>query len=241
VLDLSSLWAGPLCSHLLELMGADVVKLESRQRPDGARRGHAGFFDLLNQRKRSVMLDFASAEGRAQLAQLIAAADIVIEASRPRALRQLGIDAEVLCARHEHLSWIGITGYGRREPQAQWIAFGDDAGVAAGLSSALHAATGQWAFVGDAIGDPITGLHAALYAWAGWQRGGAGIVDIALVGALQSCAVFESQEPKERGLDWTSALANRQRETWPPAQRTADVPAPALGEHTHEVLSEWLA
>src|SRR5262249_27702398 len=48
VVDLSSLWAGPLCGRLLADAGATVVKVESRARPDGARRGPAAFFDLLN-------------------------------------------------------------------------------------------------------------------------------------------------------------------------------------------------
>jgi len=54
------LWAGPLCTHLLGLAGARVVKVESRARPDGARWGRPAFFDLLNAGKRSVALDFAS-------------------------------------------------------------------------------------------------------------------------------------------------------------------------------------
>ena len=51
VVDLSALWAGPLCGDLLARAGATVVKVESTQRPDGARRGPAEFFDLLNGRK----------------------------------------------------------------------------------------------------------------------------------------------------------------------------------------------
>ncbi len=58
VVDLSSLWAGPLCAHLLHLCGAEVIKVESVHRPDGARRGNRGFYALLNQGKRSVALDF---------------------------------------------------------------------------------------------------------------------------------------------------------------------------------------
>lgn len=93
VLDLSSLWAGPLCAHVLGLAGATVVKVESSTRPDGARRGPAAFFDLLNAGKRSVALDLQSALGRDALARLVGAADVVVEASRPRALEQLGIAA----------------------------------------------------------------------------------------------------------------------------------------------------
>ena len=58
VVDLSSLWAGPLCGHLLTVAGARTVKVESTGRPDGARRGPAPFYDLLHAGQESVALDF---------------------------------------------------------------------------------------------------------------------------------------------------------------------------------------
>ena len=93
------MWAGPLCSHLLQKAGADIIKIESAQRPDGARRGPPAFFQLLNTGKRNLTLDFSSAADLVQLRQLILKADIVIEGSRPRGLRQLGVHAEeLICA-----------------------------------------------------------------------------------------------------------------------------------------------
>ncbi|MCP5092285.1 MAG: CoA transferase, partial [Gammaproteobacteria bacterium] len=77
VVDLSSLWAGPLCADLLAQCGARVIKLECQTRPDGARHGHARFFDLLNARKQSVALDFDSSSGRRCLQELLKRADIV--------------------------------------------------------------------------------------------------------------------------------------------------------------------
>ena len=93
VVDLSSLWAGPLCAQLLTAAGARTVKVESTSRPDGARRGPAPFYDLLHAGQDSVALDFRDHRDVDRLRTLLAAADIVIEASRPRALAQLGIDA----------------------------------------------------------------------------------------------------------------------------------------------------
>jgi len=72
VVDLSSLWAGPLCGALLASAGADVVKVESITRPDGARRGPLAFFDLLNHAKRSVALDLSDEAGRQALAARVA-------------------------------------------------------------------------------------------------------------------------------------------------------------------------
>ena len=116
VVDLSALWAGPLASHLLWLAGAEVIKVESRTRPDAMRDGDSQFYALLNQGKASVVLDFAAHNDRQALHSLIAAADIVIEAARPRALAQLGFDAAEIVRKTPGLVWITITGHGARRP-----------------------------------------------------------------------------------------------------------------------------
>lgn len=218
VLDLSSLWAGPLCGQLLRQCGAQVTKVESVQRPDGARSGPRAFFDLLNAGKASVALEFASAAGRAALRQLILDADIVIEASRPRALRQLGIHAEALVRERPGLTWVSLTGYGRAAPCADWIAYGDDAGVAAGLSELMHEATGQRVFVGDAIADPLTGLHAALAAFAAWQSGGGALLALSLAGVAARCASHDrvqGEALRQRQLEWTRIAGTAARPVAP--------------------------
>lgn len=240
VVDLSSLWAGPLCGQLLQDCGAEVIKLESLQRPDGARLGPPAFFDLMNVGKRSVALDLQSAQGRGQLRELLLQADIVIEASRPRALRQLGIDAEAI-VRERGSTWISLSGYGRGEPQEQWIAYGDDAGVAAGLSAILREATGERLFVGDAIADPLLGLHAALLAWASWCAGGRRQLALSLVGVLRECLAFDAL-PGQGGVrarhhDWSDLLRVAGCNASPPQARSSRGRAARLGEHTHEVLS----
>ncbi len=238
VVDLSSLWAGPLCSHLLQRLGAEVIKVESAARPDGARGGHRGFFDLLNAGKRCVALDPRDAGGRAQLRALIGSADIVIEGSRPRALRQLGIDAMQLLRDTPGLSWISITGHGRGEPQENWVAYGDDAAVAAGLSSLMHQATGLRLFAGDAIADPLTGLHAAVAAWASYREGGGRLLALSLSGVVAHALAFEPPQTdaalRQRQRRWT-ALA-RQQGVQPPQARPVIAPAGALGADTAAVL-----
>ena len=133
VVDLSALWAGPLCGDLLARAGATVVKVESTQRPDGARRGPREFFDLLNGHKRSVALDLQSHDGVRVLHDLVRRADVVIEASRPRALAQLGVDGPDLVRAGGPRVWVSITGYGRSGDAANRVAFGDDAAAAGGL------------------------------------------------------------------------------------------------------------
>lgn len=151
VVDLSSLWAGPLATSLLADAGAEVVKVESTGRPDGARRGDRAFFDLLNAGKRSVALDLPDPKAVAVLQALVDGADLVVEGSRPRALDQLGIV--------RHRRWVALTAYGASGPWRQWSGFGDDAAVAGGLVGGSPQAP---AFYGDAIADPVAGLHAAV-------------------------------------------------------------------------------
>lgn len=166
VVDLSALWAGPLCASLLHLAGADVLTIESTARPDSPREYPAPSL---------VSLDFASADGRAELRRLVAEADVVISASRLRALHNIGLDPMAITQSTPGLTWIGITAYGLTGPMSNRIGYGDDTAVAGGLV-AREPTPG---FLGDAIADPITGLYATLAGLDVLAAGG-GVVDIAL-------------------------------------------------------------
>lgn len=226
VLDLSALWAGPLCGQLLAAAGARVIKVESLERPDGARDGSRPFFDRMNGEKQSVALAFRDAAGRRALAELVERADVVIEASRPRALAQLGLDAEKAVSR-SGVTWIRITGHGARPPAADWVAFGDDAAAAAGLL--VRSPNGDPAFCGDAIADPLTGLHAALAGLAAWARGGGRLVELSLVGVA---AWVRHVEASASGVPRPPPVAR------PPRARPVRGHAPALGSDTKGVLAE---
>ena len=233
VVDLSALWAGPLCGHLLWLAGADVIKVESRSRPDGMRNGSPEFFNLLNQGKASVAFDFGDAAQLQALRQLLATADIVIEAARPRALRQLGIEAERFVAEVPGLNWISITGHGATGEAANWIGFGDDCSVAAGLTAALEDASGTIGFVGDAIADPLTGIFGALQAFEGWRSGIGGHCALAMSGvvaqALASARQSSPHDLAESLRAWSAAVGEpfartRIRTSKPAAEFGADTP-----------------
>jgi crotonobetainyl-CoA:carnitine CoA-transferase CaiB-like acyl-CoA transferase len=247
VLDLSSLWAGPLATHLLALGGARVVKVEDVRRPDGARRGPARFFDLLNAGKESIVLDFATNDGRAALARLIAHADIVVESSRPRALAQLGADAARLVRARAGLTWISITGYGRRGRGAGWVAFGDDAAAAAGLATATGRLAGSPTplVCGDAIADPLTGMHAALAALAAHRRGGGVLVSLALrdvaahvaaFGPTTTRATVESLATSDGTPAWEVAADGDRQRVLPPRARPLIGVSRPFGADTATVL-----
>ncbi len=238
ILDLSALWAGPLAAHLLWLAGGDVVKVESRARPDAMRMGDEPFYALLNQGKASVVLDFADAGDRRALLALIAASDIVIEAARPRALLQLGIDAARIVAMSPGLVWVTITGHGAQGDAADWVGFGDDCGVAAGLSAALRAVSGRGGFVGDAIADPLTGIAAALLAWNAWKARQGGRFGVALSQVAAHClAQARAHDPAALSADltaWSAAIGK----PFPAVQRRTIGAAAALGEHTRSRLAQ---
>jgi hypothetical protein len=181
VVDLSSLWAGPLCANLLGLAGARVVKVESAERPDGARDGSPSFFELLRHGHESVVLPFTETRGRHALRRLIADADVVIEASRPRALEQLDVHADEHVARGA--VWISITAYGREGSSGARAGFGDDVGVAAGI---VAGSRDEPCFCADAIADPIAGLHAAVAALAVMRRGRGCLVDVSMAGVARA-------------------------------------------------------
>lgn len=180
VVDCSSLWAGPLCARLLGLAGASVTKLESSERPDGARAGNAEFFASLNAGRAERRVTLSTAAGRAEFARLVAAADVVIEASRPRAFEQLGIDAAAMLAGGVRV-WISITGHGRGAAPER-VGFGDDAAIAGGLAASITGADGRArpVFLGDAIADPLTGLAAATEALRRLAAGGRWLLDASL-------------------------------------------------------------
>lgn len=175
VVDLSSLWAGPLAGRLLATAGARVHKIESTSRPDGARFGSRAFFERLNAGKAQDAYDFRERAGRETLRHRLARADIVIESSRARALAQLGIDAAGWVAERPGRVWLSITGYGRDD---DGVAFGDDAAAAAGICWCVR--DDAPLFVGDAIADPFAGIHGALAALAYWRRGEGALLDVAL-------------------------------------------------------------
>jgi crotonobetainyl-CoA:carnitine CoA-transferase CaiB-like acyl-CoA transferase len=239
VVDLSALWAGPLCTHLLQLMGAQVIKVESTARPDGMRNAGDGFYDLLNAGKASVALDLTQAEGRAQLRRLLCSADIVVEASRPRALRQLGIHAEEILDESPGLTWISITGHGRQGPCADWVAFGDDGAVEGGLSQVLYDASGRAMFCADAVADPLTGLHAALAAWTGYQQGGGRLFSLALAEVvaygIQFADLGDPQASRTRAEEWARCVA--ESDVAKPRARRATGSARAFGADTAELLA----
>lgn len=178
VVDLSALWAGPLCGAILAAMGGEVVKVESLRRPDPTRASTPEFFRRLNGAKADLSLDLGSPDGQARLADMIAGADVLITGVRPRGLASLGLSEAAIFAANPDLVWVAVTGHGWTGPGAARVGFGDDAAAAGGLLG--RAADGTPRFLGDALSDPVTGLAAAVGALRGLAAGGGVLVDASL-------------------------------------------------------------
>lgn len=240
LLDLSSLWAGPLATSLLAMAGIEVLKIESPTRPDGARHGSRGFFDLMNGNKQGCALDLREPADRSIFEQLLESADIVVESARPRALQQLGFDASSWVSDRPGRIWASITGYGRAR---EWIAFGDDAAVAAGLAWAPGVSASSPRFCGDAIADPLAGLHAAVAILALLEKGRGGLLDLSLVDIAAYAAAIENDGlvlPIEVESKRWCVIEDAERiPIEKPRARTNDWIAPKLEAPDAALISEW--
>jgi hypothetical protein len=239
VVDFSALWAGPLCASVLGLAGARVVKVETPDRLDGARRGDPDFYRLLHAGHRSVVLDPGQLAGRRALAALVEAADVVVEASRPRALAGFGLDAAAAVA--AGTTWISITAAGRGSHR---VGFGDDVAAASGLVA--RDADGSPLFVGDAIADPLTGLTAAALALTAPPDGRGVLWDVAMADVVAAtlqplpdpAAADPSPAASRTGRGWTVQTAAGDVPVADPRARRATGKVAAPGQHTAEVLAE---
>ena len=124
MIDFTAWWAGPIASHSLALLGADVVKVESIQRPDGMRFASARppsvdqwwdwgmVFHGANTNKRGITLDLRSPEGVEIAERLIADADVVIENFTPRVMEGFGLTWERLSELNPRLIMTRMPAFG---------------------------------------------------------------------------------------------------------------------------------
>ncbi|MFI5043119.1 MAG: CoA transferase, partial [Acidimicrobiales bacterium] len=115
IIDLSTGIAGPVATMLLAEVGADVVKVES---PTPGRDRDEWGFRTWNRSKRSVALDLATDDGKAQLEQLLAAADVLVHELGPTAAEAAGLDDASLATRHPNLIVSSVLSWPANHPDA---------------------------------------------------------------------------------------------------------------------------
>ena len=175
----------------------------------------------MNAQKRSVAFDLHTSAGASALRRLLDHADVVIEASRPRALAQLGIHPLQLVTSGPRV-WVSITGHGYGGESGLRTGFGDDTAVAGGL--VVWEGQDPY-FCCDAVADPLSGLTAAASVLAAMVAGGRWHVDVAM-----SSVAADMAGPTLPVPAGTSAAAPRA----PVSSRAA----PLIGADTERVLDE---
>jgi len=169
IADLSRVLAGPYATMLLGDLGAEVIKVERPGVGDDTRSwgppytddGMATYFAGVNRNKDARAIDLSTQEGRAQVRNLIAESDVVVENFRPGALAAMGLGYDDLAGTHPGLIYCSISGFGSGLGSTMP---GYDLLVQAmgGLMSVTGPAPGEPTKVGVALVDVITGLHATV-------------------------------------------------------------------------------
>lgn len=172
IVDLTAFWAGPAATHLLAAFGADVVKVESIQRPDGIRYSggmrtdvddwweYGWVFHAMNTNKRSVTLDLGSEEGRGLFRTLVAGADVVIENFSPRVMDHFGLTADVLLKINPELVVTRMPAFGLAGPWRERVGFAPTMEQIGGLTWVTGLPETPPVTPRGAC-DPLAGVHAA--------------------------------------------------------------------------------
>jgi len=197
VVDFTQYLAGPTVTRLMAEMGADVVKVEQAPGGDPSRLlplrvgERSIYFIQQNRGKKSLCVDFAKPEGAKLLQELAAGADVVVENYGPGVLEKRGISYPELVKRNPRLIMASISAFGRTGPLAHKVGFDLIAQAFSGLMSMTGEPGRPPMWVGAAIADVQSGVHAfgAIgYALFHRERTGRGQhIDVSMVDALYHC------------------------------------------------------
>ncbi|OBK92148.1 acyl-CoA hydratase [Mycobacterium asiaticum] len=173
VFDLSTFWAGAYLTCYLGAFGADVVKVESIQRPDGHRFSGAllrqgddwyergPLWQGTNLNKRDITLDLASATGRELALRLATEADVVVENFSPRVVEQFGLDYASLTQLNPDVIMVRMPGFGLAGPWRDYVGWALNIEQVSGMSAATGYPDGPPCNL-QGPADPIAGVHAAV-------------------------------------------------------------------------------
>ncbi|MDN3020903.1 CoA transferase [Streptomyces sp. S.PB5] len=196
VLDLATLFAGPLAATMLGDFGAEVIKVEHPAKPDPSR-GHGPSKDgvglwwkLLGRNKRTITLDLSKPGGRTTLLRLAATADVLIENFRPGTLEKWDLGWEELSAANPRLVLTRVTAFGQFGPYAHRPGFGTLAEAMSGFAAITGEPDAPPTLPPFGLADSIAGLataYAVMTALAARDRTGEGqVVDMAIIEPILS-------------------------------------------------------
>ncbi len=173
VLDLTTFWAGAYLTCYLGAFGADIVKVESIQRPDGFRYSGAwahegdrwyergGLWQATNLNKRDITLDLTSERGRDLVCRLVRQADVVVENFSPRVVEQFGLDYDSLVELKRDVIFVRMPGFGLHGPWREYVGWALNFEQTSGMAAVTGYADGPPCTL-QGPADPIVGVHAGV-------------------------------------------------------------------------------
>ena len=157
IIDFSWIIAGPTCTRMLGMMGAEVIKVESHRRPDPTRVGGGGNFHFLNQSKKSLSLNLRTEEGINIAKKLISISDVLVENYASGVIERIGLGYDEIKNNNPNLIMVSSSGLGHSGPDKDHVAYG----------TLLQCFTG-WSYqtgipekppmIGGVWADPLTGM-----------------------------------------------------------------------------------
>ena len=182
VLELARILAGPWAGQTLADLGADVIKVESPQGDDTRTWGppfvealdggkpDAAYYHACNRGKRSIAVDFTTAEGQELVRRLVAETDILIENFKVGGLAKYGLDYDSLKDINPKLIYCSITGFGQDGPYAHRAGYDFMIQGLGGYMDLTGAADGEPQKVGVAVADIFTGVYSVIGILAALRR-----------------------------------------------------------------------
>lgn len=173
VLDLTTFWAGAYLTCYLGAFGADIIKVESIQRPDGFRYSgafpHEGddwyersaLWQATNLNKRDLTLDLTSQRGQELARRLVREADVVVENFSPRVVEQFGLDYDSLESLRPGVILVRMPGFGLDGPWRDYVGWALNIEQTSGMSAVTGYADGPPCNV-QGPADPLVGVHAGV-------------------------------------------------------------------------------
>jgi crotonobetainyl-CoA:carnitine CoA-transferase CaiB-like acyl-CoA transferase len=216
VVDFTAFWAGPVATHTLASLGADVIKVEGLRRPDGMRFSGGRpptweqwwewgpVFLSCNGGKRDLTLELSTPEARKIVLRLIATADLVIENFSPRVMGNLGLEWEDIRAASPRVTMVRMPAFGLDGPWRDRVGFAQTMEQASGMAWLTGEADGP-PLIPRGVCDPIAGLHAAFASLAALEvrdAAGRGMhVEAAMVEAALNVAAEALLEASVNGRE----------------------------------------
>jgi len=195
IADFSHVMAGPYATHLLRLLGAEVIKIEAPGRGDAMRNygadrrydGMAPAFIAVNAGKKSIMLDLKQPADLAHARALVGRCDVLVENFRPGVMQRLGLDYAAAQKLNSRIVYCSVSGYGQSGPRRDWPAIDNIVQATSGMMSLGGDPEGPPTRVGFPVVDTLTGQTAAfaiLAALLRRERSGEGdYIDVAMFDA----------------------------------------------------------